>query len=247
LNNNYESEMVIQMMNKDSDTRPLFSLERDKRDRPAVFISGATGYIGSRRTKKLLQRGHKVIALVRKGSEHKVAAGAEAIVANPFDANSFISVIPKDAVFVQLLGVSHPSPKKAQQFKEIDLRSVKASADAASRAAVSKFIYISVAMSPSKIMAAYQAVRKEGEEYCLTKKLNCTFIRPWYVLGPGHWWPVVLLPFYGIAELVPAWREKARAKGLVTITQMLNTLTHAVEEKTEPLKVYEIKDIRLPV
>jgi len=46
------------------------------------------------------------------------------------------------------------------------LVSVKASADAAAMAGASKFIYVSVAMSPSKIMAGYQAVRKEGEEYC---------------------------------------------------------------------------------
>ena len=149
-----------------------------------VFITGATGYIGKRLTKQLRQRGHRVIALVRKGSENKVVANAETIVADPFDHTSFHSSIPKGSVFVQLLGVSHPSPKKAKQFKEIDLRSVKASADAAAIAETSHFIYISVAMAPSKLMAEYQAVRKEGEEYCKSKYLNCTFIRPWYVLGP---------------------------------------------------------------
>lgn len=41
-------------------------------------------------------------------------------------------------------------------------------------------------MAPSGFMKAYQDVRREGEEYCLNKNLNCTFIRPWYVLGPGH-------------------------------------------------------------
>jgi nucleoside-diphosphate-sugar epimerase len=209
-----------------------------------IFITGGTGYIGKRLVKILLKRGHRVIALVRKGSENKATNGAEVVVANPFDAGSFESFIPKDTVFVQLLGVSHPSPKKAQQFKEIDLRSVKASADAATQAGVSKFIYISVAMSPSKIMAAYQAVRKEGEEYCVNKRLNCTFIRPWYVLGPGHWWPVILLPFYGIAELVPAWREKARAKGLVTIKQMLNTLVYVIETNPEKYRVIEVPDIK---
>jgi uncharacterized protein YbjT (DUF2867 family) len=209
-----------------------------------IFITGATGYMGSRLTKKLLQRGHKVITLVRKGSEHKVPAGAETVVADPFDANSFQQFIPKGSVFIQLLGVSHPSPKKAAQFREIDLRSVKASVDAAANAGVSHFIYVSVAMSPSKIMKAYQDVRKEGEEYCKSKGLNCTFIRPWYVLGPGHWWPVIFYPFYGIAELVPSWRKQARSKALVTIHQMLNTLVSAVETNSEVLKIAEIKNIR---
>jgi hypothetical protein len=87
-------------------------------------------------------------------------------------------------------------------------------------------------------------VRREGEEYCLSKKMNCTFIRPWYVLGPGHWWPLLLLPFYGLAELVPSWRAKARSKALVTIEQMITTLVKAVEADPLPQRIMEIKDIR---
>lgn len=212
-----------------------------------VFITGATGYIGKRLIKHLLERGHHVKALVREGSEHKVPAGAEVITANPFDAKSFEHEIPDGAVFVQLLGVPHPSPKKAVQFREIDLKSVKASANAAALAEVSNFIYVSVAMSPSKLMAAYQSARKEGEEYCLNKKLNCTFIRPWYVLGPGHWWPLLLLPLYAFAELIPSWRKQARSKSLVTIDQMIATLVKAVESEPLPLRVAEIKSIRKKV
>lgn len=212
-----------------------------------VFITGATGYIGKRLTKLLLQRGHKVIALVRKGSEQKVITGAEVVTANPFDPNSFQAFVPKGAVLVQLLGVSHPSPKKEKQFKEIDLRSVKASAEAAAIAGVSHFIYVSVATAPSKIMAAYQSVRKEGEEYGKSKKLNCSFIRPWYVIGPGHYWPVLLLPVYGVAELVPAWRQKARAMALVTIHQMLRAVIKVVEADPVPLRTIEIKQIRSSV
>lgn len=208
-----------------------------------VFITGATGYIGTRLIKRLQEK-YRVIALVRPGSEKKVPAGAERVTANPFDAQTFKQQIPPGSIFIQLLGVAHPSPKKAQQFRDIDLKSVKASADAAAIAGVSHFIYVSVAMTPSKLMYAYQQVRKEGEEYCLSKKLNCTFIRPWYVLGPGHWWPVLLLPFYGLAELVPSWRKQARAKGLVTINQMLNTLMKAVANDPVPLSMYEIEDIK---
>jgi uncharacterized protein YbjT (DUF2867 family) len=143
-----------------------------------------------------------------------------------------------------LLGVAHPSPRKARQFREIDLRSVKASVDAASVADVSHFIYVSVNQAPSGIMKAYQEVRKEGESYCIAKKLNCTFLRPWYVLGPGHWWPVLLLPFFAIAYIVPEWRKKARNRSLVTINQMIRSLVRSVEEKPAPLHILEIPQIR---
>ena len=209
-----------------------------------IFITGSTGYIGSRLTKKLIERGYQVIAIVRKGSEHKVPDGAQIIVADPFDPSGFQNQIPKNSVFVQLLGVPHPSPRKKELFRRIDLRSVQASADAAAVAQVSHFVYVSVAMAESKIMKDYQDVRKQGENYCISKDLNCSFIRPWYVLGPGHLWPVLLLPLYGIAELHPSWKQKARTKALVTIRQMINTLIRIIESEPQKLRVIEIHQIR---
>jgi hypothetical protein len=71
-------------------------------------------------------------------------------------------------------------------------------------------------------------------------------LRPWYVLGPGHWWPIALLPFYGVAALVPSMRENARRAGLVTINQMVRAVVHAVENEppgSEP-RVVDVAAIR---
>lgn len=38
-------------------------------------------------------------------------------------------------------------------------------------------------------------------------EIPATFVRPWYVLGPGRSWPVVLKPFYALALLYPSTRE----------------------------------------
>jgi hypothetical protein len=40
--------------------------------------------------------------------------------------------------------------------------------------------------------------------------MNATILRPWYVLGPGHQWPYLLLPMYKLMELLPSTREGAR-------------------------------------
>lgn len=209
-----------------------------------IFITGSTGYMGTRLIKKLLQNNHRVSAPVRKGSEHKLPPGVQAVTADPFDPMSFRSFIPAGAIFVQLPGVSHPSPKKAEQFKAIDLRSVQATADAAAFAGVSNFVYVSVAMTPTQFMEAYQRCRREGEQYCKSKGFNCCFLRPWYVLGPGHWWPALLLPLYATAELIPGLRAKTRAFALVTIRQMIVALYVAIEQDPLPLRIVEIKNIR---
>lgn len=214
---------------------------------PPIFITGGTGYLGRRLIKKLVARGYEVTALTRKGSEHKLPPGVRGIIADPFDPATFIQWVPEGAVYVQLLGVHHPSPRKKELFREIDLQSAKTSADAAALARVSHFVYASVAMTETKLMREFQDARREGEDYLRTKGFPCTFIRPWYVVGPGHWWPVLLLPLYGIARLVPAWREKAKALRLVSIGQMVQALLGAVEgPPPQRVRILEIDQIKKP-
>jgi nucleoside-diphosphate-sugar epimerase len=55
-------------------------------------------------------------------------------------------------------------------------------------------------------------------------------VRPWYVLGPGHRWPLLLVPFYALARAVPRTRDGAIRLGLVTIDQMIAALVHAIED-----------------
>lgn len=209
-----------------------------------VFITGGTGYIGTRLICLLLQRGHRVIAFVRPGSEQKVPFGAEMVTGDPFDPESLLPAVPLDGTFVQLLGVPHPSPRKREQFYQIDLPSVRASAEAAGKAGASHFVYVSVAQEPTNMMRDYQTVRAEGERLIRETGLPFTFIRPWYVLGPGHWWPLLLWPVYKILEWIPATRQKATALGLVTIRQMLNTLILAIEQREHTGVIMDVTAIR---
>ena len=89
-----------------------------------VFITGGTGYVGRPLISRLLQRGHEVRALVRPGSEKKLPPGSQPILGDALDGNSYASKINPSETFVQLVGVPHPSPAKAAEFREIDLASV---------------------------------------------------------------------------------------------------------------------------
>ena len=44
-----------------------------------VFLTGGTGYMGRALAEELVRRGHRVRALVRAGSEGKVASGCELV------------------------------------------------------------------------------------------------------------------------------------------------------------------------
>jgi uncharacterized protein YbjT (DUF2867 family) len=207
-----------------------------------VFVTGGTGYIGSALIPALLTRGHRIRALVRHGSERKLPAGALPIEGDALDASSFRDAITPADTFVHLVGTPRPSPLKARQFREVDLVSIKAAVEAAVYAGVSHIIYLSVA-HPAPIMAAYIEVRKQGEALVRASGLRSTIVRPWYVLGPGHYWPFALAPIYGLLERLPATREMALRLGLVTLDKMTATLVHAVEHPPEMHRVVGVPEI----
>jgi uncharacterized protein YbjT (DUF2867 family) len=208
-----------------------------------VFVTGGTGYMGSRLIPLLVGRGHEVKAAVRPGSERKFPAGTTPILADPLRIDSYTEEVRGADTFLHLIGVAHPSPAKAKEFREIDLISAQVAVKAAREAGIGHFIYLSVAQ-PASVMQAFMAVRSEGERLIRESGMAATFVRPWYVLGPGHRWAYALLPFYWVCERLPATRESARRLGLITISQMLDTLVWAVENPADGVRIVDVPKMR---
>jgi uncharacterized protein YbjT (DUF2867 family) len=209
----------------------------------SVFMTGGTGFMGRQLIASLLQRGHKVKALVRDGSQQKLPWGTEAVVGNPLSAASMQPHIAPADTFVQLVGVAHPNPSKAAEFRAIDQTAGCAGAEAAARCGVRHFVYVSVAQ-PAPVMKAYIAARSAVETRIRDLGLNATIIRPWYVLGPGRCWPILLKPFYALLRLLPQTRSSANRLGLVTVAQMNAALVNAVEAPAEGIRIIEVPQVR---
>ena len=208
-----------------------------------VFVTGGTGYMGRSLIPELMERGHQVRALVRQGSEGKLPPGCSLVMGDALDAESYAArVLPADT-FVQLVGYPKPDPRKAQQFRDVDLKSGLAGVAAAKKAGVKHFVYVSVA-HPAPIMQVYIQPRMEVEAAVRASGLDATILRPWYVLGPDHRWPYVLLPFYWVMALLPGSRTTARRLGLVTLKQMIRALVEAVENPSQGVRIVEVPEIR---
>ncbi|MEP6596444.1 MAG: hypothetical protein ABJA71_10890 [Ginsengibacter sp.] len=111
-------------------------------------------------------------ALVRKGSEHKLPLGCEIVIGDALSAASYQNKVAPSATFIHLIGVPHPSPSKKEQFKKIDLVSIKEAVKAVTDAGIAHFIYLSVSMYPTKIMNDFQQIRAEGERCCCRPALK---------------------------------------------------------------------------
>ena len=207
----------------------------------SVFVTGATGYLGRHVIPRLLERGHTVRGLVRPGSETRLPHGCEPVVGNPLDHATFSHAIAPADTLLQLVGVPHPSPSKARQFVDIDVRSALESIAAARTAGTAHFVYVSVAQ-PAPVMRAYQAARADAEHALASSGLRHTILRPWYVLGPGHRWPYLLLPAYWLLRRWPATRASAERLGLVTVEQMVRALVAVIEHPPVQSRIVEVPD-----
>ncbi len=208
-----------------------------------IFVTGGTGYMGRHLVPPLVQRGHTIRALVRAGSESNLPPRCTPVLGDALNAESYAHSVPPSDTFVQLVGTPKPNPRKAQQFREIDLKSGMAAVAAARQAGIRHLVYVSVA-HPAPLMHAYIEPRFEVEEAITSSGLNATLLRPWYVLGPGHRWPYLILPVYWIMGAIPSKRATAARLGLVSLKQMIAALVDAIENPAQGIRIVEVPDIR---
>jgi uncharacterized protein YbjT (DUF2867 family) len=206
-----------------------------------VFVTGGTGYVGQRLVPALVRRRHRVRVLTRAASASRIPHGATAVIGDALNPESYLNAVVPGDTLVHLVGTPRPSPAKAAEFARVDLPSIEAAVTVAARAGVAHLVYVSVA-HPAPVMHAYIAVRAQGEALIGQAGLTATLVRPWYVLGPGHWWPLILLPMYAAAVCVPSFRDGAHRLGLVTIRQMVAAMVSAVENPP-PLRTQRVVDV----
>jgi nucleoside-diphosphate-sugar epimerase len=193
-----------------------------------IMITGGTGFIGKHLIPVLVARGHRVRVLARQQSFDRVPRGATPVLGDALLVDSVRAALRPGDTLVHLVGTPHPTPSKADQFEKVDLVSIRATVNAAKQAGISHLVYLSVAQ-PAPIMQAYLWVRALGETMIREAGFTATILRPWYVVGPGRWWPKAIVPLYKIAEMIPGMRATAERLGLVTIEQMINAIVYALE------------------
>ena len=93
----------------------------------SVFIAGATGYMGSRLVGQLVDHGHQVKALSRR----PVDLPCDLVHGDALDASTYAENVVGCSSFVHLVGTPHPAPWKEEQFRAVDLASLKQSVRAA--------------------------------------------------------------------------------------------------------------------
>lgn len=213
-----------------------------------LFVTGATGYLGRAFTQAALARGHAVRGLVRPGRAGALLPGVTPVEGDALRAESYVGQLAPGETLVQLVGTPHPGPAKAAAFRAVDLPSGLAAVEAAVSAGLPHLVYVSVAQ-PAPVMQAYIAVRAEVEariRAAAAGGLAATILQPWYLLGPGHRWPLVLVPLYALGRCFPATRAGAERLGLLTLETMVRAMLAALDPRPAPgeVRTWDVPTLR---
>jgi nucleoside-diphosphate-sugar epimerase len=221
-----------------------------------VLVTGASGFIGGVLSARLLERGHEVVALVRRpGSE---PAGTRVAPGDLRDGEALRALVEREQPdCVVHLAAEIASQRSERKLREVNVggteRLLAACAGVPEPATGPRFVFSSTVVTgdargavlsedqPLPVATPYGRSKQEGERMIAASGLPAVIVRPSHVYGPGGWYA---------EELVPRLREPGRfavigsGKNLwdvVHVDDVASALLLAVEQ-ARPGSLYHVAD-----
>lgn len=166
---------------------------------PLIALTGATGFIGRHLLRTLPQRGYRVRVLLRRPSEVPEGASSAVIgdIATPHNMTAALRDVD---MVIHSAGLAHAmSGRPEDDYRAINTQGTIALAQAAERAGVKRFVFLSSIRAQSGPVAreiltedrealptdAYGRSKLEAERGLGALGLDWTALRPVLVYGPG--------------------------------------------------------------
>lgn len=171
-----------------------------------VALTGATGFIGSRLTRRLVEAGWRVRVLVRPAANLKPLAGLtlECIQGSLEDPESLNRLVHNAGAVIHCAGAVRGTTQA--QFDAVNVAGLARLVEAAmGQRPPPRFLLLSSLAARTPTLSAYAASKRHGERVLMTQggEMRWFILRPPAVYGPGD------------RELLPLLRAMAQGFGLL--------------------------------
>jgi uncharacterized protein YbjT (DUF2867 family) len=170
-----------------------------------IFVTGGTGFVGSEVLRQLLGAGHAVRALVRPGSEGKLA-GQDRVELHPGDATEAASLAGAlagcDAV-IHLVGIIREFPARGITFERLHVGATGNLLAAARQQGVGRYLQMSANGAGPTATTGYHRSKWQAEEAVRASGLDWTIFRPSLIFGKGGEFVTMLADLIRKLPLVP--------------------------------------------
>lgn len=154
----------------------------------AILVTGGTGFIGSRLVRRLVGKGRRVRVMAVPGDPLLANLDGVACEIVPGDIRRPETLVPPlegiQTVF-HLAAVLYSDDPAA--FRRINLEGTRNLLDAAVRARVPHFVYVSAAAAAYRVRTTYGETKHLAEQLMASRREDTRFtiVRPTLVFGPG--------------------------------------------------------------
>ncbi|KTD49972.1 oxidoreductase [Legionella quinlivanii] len=169
-----------------------------------IMILGATGFVGTHLTRKLLDQGHEILAVVRTIETGQALFPSASLIECDFTAQQNLEEwmlrMKNVDVVINCIGIFyHRNPSIVWQ---IHFNSPRVIFEAASKAGVKKIIQLS-ALAVEHYESEYAKSKLELDNYLLTLPVQSLIFRPSFIYGPGSEGGMALLMTMASFPVIP--------------------------------------------
>jgi len=150
-----------------------------------IFLTGGTGFVGREILLLLNASGHKVRALVRRGSEHKLAAGQniEIHYGDITAAADLGDALAGCDAIIHLVGIIREFPEQGVTFQRLHVEATRNLIEAAEQQGVARFVHMSANGVRPDAEAVYYQTKWAAEQSLRASALDWTILRPSIIFG----------------------------------------------------------------
>lgn len=151
-----------------------------------ILVTGATGFIGPNVARALVQRGHQVRCLVRRGADLRPLQylPVEVWLGDILDPATLPPALEDQQAVVHLVGILKERPP-ALTYQRVHVEGTRNLAEAAKAAGVQRFLYMSGNGAADSPKYPYLHTKWQAEELVKASGIPWTVLRPSIVTGPG--------------------------------------------------------------
>src|SRR5579883_2679297 len=217
-----------------------------------AFVTGATGFVGSRVVKLLLAQGHEVTVLARSVAKAKgLGLPAERILEGDlFTIGKMREWIRRSDVVLHL-AAEIATQKDEKKLWKIDVEGTDAVAEAAEGSKIARFVFASTVVvgeangavlkpdEPLVPTTMYGKAKQEAERRLRRMELPVVILRPSHIYGPGGWYAELVHDFVHGRRFMPGrgdnWWDVVHVDDVARALVLL-------AEKGEPGQIYHCVD-----
>jgi len=172
-----------------------------------VFMTGATGFVGKKVLRALMEDGHEVRCLTRKESIDKYPddiSGDFSIIEGAIsEPENLVKSMKGCDVVINLIGIIREFRYLDITFEKAHFETTKSLVDAAKKNGITRFVHMSSLGAKEGAKSKYHKTKFKAEEYIRNNGMKYTIFQPSIIFGCGDSFVSTLTKIIKISPIIP--------------------------------------------